>query len=149
MLFFGGNGDLWAHAILCNQLMKMHSRLTGSNRQHFIPFPGNVGLQPLRHWTMGRFVQSWRESASAAAAANNLEKTSGFQRYSPERRQLQPLRHWPWAVSAFWCPARRHFDASFGRKHVASPLPLHAFWKPDSDYLLLCYFQYRCSMPNM
>ena len=82
--------------------------------------------------TMGRFAQSWRESASAAAAANNLEKTSGFQRYSPERRQLQPLRHWPWAVSAFWCPAPRHYaqswresHASFGRKHVASPLPLH------------------------
>ena len=60
-----------------------------------------------------------------------------LQSCSPERRQLQPLRHWPWAVSAFWCPAKRHFDASFGRKHVASPLPLHAFWKPGSDYLLL------------
>ena len=77
-------------------------------------------------------AQSWRESASAAAAANNLEKTSGFQRYSPERCQLQPLRHWPWAVTAFWCPAPRHYaqswresHASFGRKHVASPLPLH------------------------
>ena len=57
-----------------------------------------------------------------------------IQRSSPDYLQQQQLRHSPWA---FWCPARRHFDASFGRKHVASPLPLHAFWKPDSDYLLL------------
>ena len=79
---------LWAHANLCNQFVKIRSRVTESNKQQFIPLPGNVGLQPLRHW--------------------------------------------PWAVSAFWCPAPRHYaqswresHASFGRKHVASPLPLH------------------------
>ena len=114
--------------------------------------------------TMGRFVQSWRDSnvslgikrpmvsASAAAAANNLEKTSGsnrkapLQRYSPERRQLQPLRHWPWAVSAFWCPAPRHYaqswresHASFGRKDVASPLPLHGVLETRQRLLTATY----------
>ena len=107
--------------------------------------------------TMGRFAQSWRESASAAAAANNLEKTSGFQRYSPERRQLQPLRHWPWAVSAFWCPAPRHYaqswresHASFGRKHVASALPLHGVLETRQRLLTATFnIGVQCRMYNV
>ena len=141
-------GWLWAHAILCNQFVKIRSRVAGSNRQHFIPLPGNLGLQPLRHWP-------WAVSSKAGVTVTfrsaskgpwwvpqqlllqiiwrkPLDRKAPLQRYSPERRQLQPLRHWPWAVSAFWCPAPRHYaqswresHASFGRKDVASPLPLH------------------------
>ena len=42
-----------------------------------------------------------------------------IQRSSPDYLQQQLLRHSPWA---FWCPARRHFHASFGRKHVLPSL---------------------------
>ena len=74
-------GWLWVHAILCNQFVKMHSRLTGSNRQHFIPLPGNL--------------------ATAVA------------------------------------PHRCH--ASFGRKHVASPLPLHGVLETRQRLLTATY----------
>ena len=57
--------------------------------------------------------------------------------YSPERRQLQPLQHWPWAVSAFWCRAKRRCHASFGRTRGVAPRPLHGVLEPDHDYLLL------------
>ena len=45
-----------------------------------------------------------------------------IQRFSPDCLQQQLLRHSPWA---FWCRAKRHFHASFGRTRGVAPQPLH------------------------
>ena len=47
-----------------------------------------------------------------------------IQRFSPDWQQLL-LRRSPWAVSAFWCRAKRRCHASFGRTRDVAPRPLH------------------------
>ena len=59
-----------------------------------------------------------------------------IQRFSPDCLQRQLLTHSPWA---FWCPARHHFHASFGRKHVASPRPLHGVLETRQRLLTATY----------
>ena len=59
-----------------------------------------------------------------------------IQRFSPDCLQQQLRRHSPWA---FWCPARHHFHASFGRKHVASPRPLHGVLETRQRLLTATY----------
>ena len=45
-----------------------------------------------------------------------------IRRSSPDCLQQQLLTHSPWA---FWCRAKRHFHASFGRTRGVAPQPLH------------------------
>ena len=59
-----------------------------------------------------------------------------IRRSSPDCLQRQLLTHSPWA---FWCPARHHFHASFGRKHVASPRPLHGVLETRQRLLTATY----------
>ena len=110
-------------------------------------------LQP-----MGRFgflmpsAQSWRESdvelgikrpmvsASAAAAANNLELQimCSCNRCGTDHGPFRPKLAWQ----------RRRCHASFGRKHVASPRPLHGVLETRQRLLTATYNlqYYRCSM---
>ena len=99
--------------------------------------------------TMGRFgflmpsAQNWRESdvelgikrpmvsASAAAAANNLELQIIC---SCNRRGTD---HGPFRPKLAW--QRRRCHASFGRKHVASPRPLHGVLETRQRLLTATY----------
>ena len=72
--------------------------------------------------------------------------------YSPERRQLQLLQHWPWAVSAFWCRAKRRCHASFGRTRGVAPRPLHGVLETRQQLLAATYnigFQCRIYIYNV
>ena len=70
-----------------------------------------------------------------------------IRRFSPDCLQQLLLMHSPWA---FWCPARRHFRASFGRKHVASPRPLHGVLETRQRLLTATYnIGFQCQICNV
>ena len=94
------------------------------------------------------FYTLWKEKYET-----NLHQTPSsckrllIRRFSPDCLQRQLLRHSPWA---FWCPARRHFHASFGRKHVASPLPLHGVLETRQRLLTATYnIGVQCRIYNL
>ena len=133
---------LWAHANLCNQFVKIRSRVTESNKQQFIPLPGNVGLQPLRHWPWApkagvKVPQQlllqiiWRKPLDSR---DILQNGASCNRCGTDHG---PLRLFDAQLHVITPKAGVKVTPALGVSTSQVLCLCMEFWKPDSDYLLL------------
>ena len=149
MIHFGGKGD---YELTLSYAISLWKSVPGwleviFNRQHFIPLPGNLGLQPLRHWP-------WAASAFwCPVPKTGVKVTWSWASKGPWWVPQQLLLQIIWSSKLFaaataaaltmgrFAQSWRDSDVAFtpalgvGTSQVLGLCM--AFWKPDSDYLLL------------